>query len=224
MGQCLGWLCPAQKRDLEWFILSLLDFLPCLPPSICFPSVNPALHRQLLLTWQKCGQKRLERRSLSVLVQREPWQKSSQGAEWGWERAQCGQPGPVQCVWWIQHLLLCAELLKCLFGKKEECFVGVGAAKSRFVKFLLLVFQRTEKGWGLSPCGWAPLAEQANTSVLWEHRKGPAQRISSLWTPLCSFYLAKCQSRVDVVMNQLLAWKYSYFFCLNQKDALAECI
>lgn len=68
--------------------------------------------------------------------------------------------------------------------KEREMFCRVGAAKSRFVEFLLLVFQRTEEGWGLcacsAPCGWAPLAEQANTSVLWEHRKGSAQRISSL--------------------------------------------
>lgn len=110
--------------------------------------------------------------------------KEQPGSRVSWKGAQCGQPGPVQCVWGIQHLLLCAELLKCLLGKKEKCFVGVGAAKSRFVEFLLLVFQRTEEGWGLcacsAPCGWAPLAEQANTSVLWEHRKGSAQRISSL--------------------------------------------
>lgn len=145
-----------------------LAFLPCLPPSICSPSVNPGLHRQLLLTWQQCGQKMLKRWSLSLMVQWEgPWQKCSEGAKRGWESARCGEPGHTWCVCWIQRLLLCAELLKCLLGKTDKCFVGLGAAKSRFLKFLLLVLQpggegRAEEGWGLSVqalCGWAPLAE-----------------------------------------------------------------
>lgn len=104
------------------------------------PQRESWIHRQLLLMWQKHGQKMLKRWSLSVMVQWEPWQKCSEEAKWGWESARCGQPGPVWCVWWI-CLLLCAELLKCLLGKKDKCFVGVGAAKSRFLKFLVLVFQ-----------------------------------------------------------------------------------
>lgn len=139
-GTVPGMALSCSENSFGVIHLFPLEFLPCLPPSICFPSVNPGLHRQLPLMWQERGQKMLKRWSLSVMVQWEPWQKCSEGAKWGWESAWCGQPGHVWCVWWI-CLLLCAELLKCLLGKKEKCFVGVGAAKSRFVKFLVLVFQ-----------------------------------------------------------------------------------
>lgn len=116
------------------WILALSASLNLLPQRESW--ITQAAPANMAEAWAKDA----ERWSLSVMVQWEPWQKCSEGAKWGWESARCGQPGHVWCVWWI-CLLLCAELLKCLLGKKKKCFVGVGAAKSRFVKFLVLVFQ-----------------------------------------------------------------------------------
>lgn len=78
---------------------------------------------------------------------------------------------------------VCVQLLKCLIGKKDKCFIGVGAAKGRFMKFLLLVLQPGgQRRGGGSLCTLrvpGPLLLSKQIPRCCGNRQGFAQRISS---------------------------------------------
>lgn len=110
--------------------------------------MNPGLHRQLLLTWQKCGQKMLRRWSSSVVVQWEPWQKCSEGAKWGWKELAEGSQGV--CVMNPTFTAVC-RALEMPSWKERQMFCRGWCCKEQVyeVPGACLPARRAEEGWGL---------------------------------------------------------------------------
>lgn len=203
VGQRLGLLRPAPKKQWERLVFFSLEFLPCLPLKLL--TQRELLVRQAATTSVAEGWEMLKRWSFVCLCSENPGQSASS------EQGQDSCPGRLPGAASQAACHTCSELhgscyvQSCCWNahlqQRQVFFLGVGAANNRFMKLLLLIFQLRGERW--VGAVWSVVSPLLLSMYLCVTRNTHGHSHTDFF-----YYIllsaATHQGRVDTVRNQLL--------------------